>query len=126
VTTATALSRINQISIRAHDVARAVTFYRDALGLELLFQAPPQMAFFDCGGVRLLLAPPAPEFDHQGSIIYFAVDDITATHEALASRGVTFRTTPHMVAKLPEREVWLADFTDSEGNALALMSEPKL
>jgi predicted enzyme related to lactoylglutathione lyase len=103
-----------------------VTFYRDALGLPLLFQAPPQMAFFDCGGVRLLLAPPEPEFDHQGSIVYFAVDDIAATHAALETRGVTFRTTPHMVAKLPDREVWLADFEDSEGNVLALMSEPKL
>ena len=126
MTTAPALGRIHQISIRASDIGRAVTFYRDALGLPLLFQAPPQLAFFDCGGVRLMLAPPEPEFDHQGSIVYFAVDDIKATHAALVERGVTFRTEPHMVAKLPDREVWLADFEDSEGNVLALMSEPRL
>jgi methylmalonyl-CoA/ethylmalonyl-CoA epimerase len=125
-TTAPALGRIHQISIRASDIGRAVTFYRDALGLPLMFQAPPQLAFFDCGGVRLMLAPPEPEFDHQGSIIYFAVEDIAATHAALVARGVTFRTGPHMVAKLPDREVWLADFKDSEGNVLALMSEPRL
>jgi methylmalonyl-CoA/ethylmalonyl-CoA epimerase len=124
--TVPALSRVHQISIRASDIGRAVTFYRDALGLPLLFQAPPQLAFFDCGGVRLMLAPPEPECDHQGSIIYFGVDDITATHQALVAGGVKFRTEPHMIAKLPDREVWLADFEDPDGNILALMSEPKL
>jgi methylmalonyl-CoA/ethylmalonyl-CoA epimerase len=123
--TATGLQRIHQISIRTTDTARAVGFYRDALGLKLLFQAPPQLAFFDCGGVRLMLSPAEPEFDHQGSVIYFAVDDIKATHTALTAAGVKFRSDPHIIAKLPDREVWLADFLDSEGNVLALMSEPK-
>jgi predicted enzyme related to lactoylglutathione lyase len=124
--TAPALQRIHQISIRARDTARAVTFYRDTLGLRLLFEAPPQLAFFDCGGVRLMLSPPEPEFDHQGSVLYFAVDDIKAAHTALAASGVAFRTGPHLIAKLPDREVWLADFLDSEGNVLALMSEPRI
>jgi predicted enzyme related to lactoylglutathione lyase len=124
--TATGLQRIHQISIRTTDTARAVEFYRDALGLKLLFQAPPQLAFFDCGGIRLMLSPAEPEFDHQGSVIYFAVDDIKASHAALAAAGVKFRSEPHLIAKLPDREVWLADFVDSEGNVLALMSEPKV
>jgi len=124
--TAPALQRIHQVSIRTRDTARAVAFYRDTLGLKLLFEAPPQLAFFDCGGVRLMLSPPEAEFDHQGSVLYFAVDDIKAAHTALAAAGVTFRTPPHLVAKLPDREVWLTDFEDSEGNVLALMSEPKL
>ena len=123
---APALSRIHQISIRAHDTERAVKFYRDTLELRLLFQAPGGLAFFDCGGVRLMLSPPEPAFDHQGSIVYFAVDDIKTTHAAFVAGGVTFRTGPHMIARLPDREVWLADFEDSEGNVLALMSEPKL
>jgi predicted enzyme related to lactoylglutathione lyase len=121
----TGLQRIHQISIRTQDTARAMAFYRDALGMKLLFEAPPQLAFFDCGGVRLMLSPAEPEFDHQGSVIYFAVDDIKATHAALAAAGVKFRSQPHMIAKLPDREVWLADFLDSEGNVLALMSEPR-
>jgi methylmalonyl-CoA/ethylmalonyl-CoA epimerase len=124
--TATRLQRIYQISIRTADTARAVAFYRDALGLKLLFQAPPRLAFFDCGGIRLMLSPAEPEFDHQGSVIYFAVDDIKASHAALATAGVTFRSEPHMIAKLPDREVWIADFIDSEGNVLALMSEPRV
>ena len=124
--TAPTIERIHQISIRTKDTARAVAFYRDVLGLKLIFQAPPQLAFFDCGGVRLMLSPAEPEFDHQGSVIYFAVDDIKGAHTALAAAGAIFRTEPHLIAKLPDREVWLADFLDSEGNVVAVMSEPKI
>lgn len=120
------LSRIHQVSMRARDIERAVRFYRDTLGLPFLFVAPPSLAFFDCNGVRLMLSTPAPGFDHPGSVLYFAVDDITQMHETLASRGVAFRTEPHKIATLADREVWLADFEDTEGNTLALMSEPKL
>jgi methylmalonyl-CoA/ethylmalonyl-CoA epimerase len=120
------LSRIHQISMRAHDIDRAVRFYRDTLGVPFLFAAPPRLAFFDCGGVRLMLSTPEPGFDHPGSVLYFAVDDIRHAHEALTSRGVAFRTAPHKIATLADREVWLADFGDSEGNTLALMSEPRL
>jgi predicted enzyme related to lactoylglutathione lyase len=120
------LSRIGQISMNARDLDRGVTFYRDALGLTFLFKAPPQMAFFDCGGVRLLLGVPEDkQFDHPGSILYFAVDDITQQYQALVGRGVKFRGEPHMAAKLPDREVWLAFFEDTEGNTLALISEPR-
>jgi methylmalonyl-CoA/ethylmalonyl-CoA epimerase len=124
--TAGSLSRIHQISMRAHDVERAVRFYRDTLGLPFLFMAPPRLAFFDCDGVRLMLSTPEPGFDHPGSVVYFFVDDIAVTHDALSSRGVTFRSQPHKIATLADREVWLADFEDSEGNVLALMSEPRV
>ena len=120
------IGRIYQISMRAHDIERAVTFYRDALGLPFLFAAPPRLAFFDCDGVRLMLSTPEPNFDHPGSILYFGVDDIQQVHKTLAARGVTFRSQPHKIATLADREVWLADFEDSEGNVLALMSEPRL
>lgn len=120
------LSRIHQISMRTHDVERAVRFYRDTLGLPFLFAAPPRLAFFDCNGVRLMLSTPEPGFDHPGSVLYFAVEDIRHMHEALRSRGVAFRTEPHKIATLADREVWLAEFEDSEGNTLALMSEPRL
>jgi predicted enzyme related to lactoylglutathione lyase len=121
------LSRIGQISMNARDFDRAVTFYRDTLGLRFLFTAPPHLAFFDCDGVRLLLdMPEDKEFDHPGSILYFAVDDIHAMHQTLVSRGVTFRKEPHLIARLPDREVWMAYFDDTEGNTLALMAEPRI
>ena len=117
------IERIGQIYVTAHDLDRAVRFYRDTLGLPFLFQVP-RMAFFDCGGVRLMLGiPDAPEFDHPGSIIYYRVADIDAAHQALVGRGVTFRQPPHLVARLAAFDLYLADFQDSEGNALALMSE---
>jgi predicted enzyme related to lactoylglutathione lyase len=120
------LSRLHQISMRAHDIDRAVRFYRDTLGLPFLFEAPPRLAFFNCGGVRLMLSSPEPAFDHPGSVLYFAVEDIRSVHQTLASRGVAFRSEPHKIATLADREVWLADFEDSEGNTLALMSEPRI
>jgi methylmalonyl-CoA/ethylmalonyl-CoA epimerase len=120
------LSRIHQLSMRVHDVDRAVRFYRDTLGLPFLFAAPPRLAFFDCSGVRLMLSTPEPDFDHPGSVVYFAVENIQETHDALTSRGVRFQTEPHKIATLADREVWLADFQDTEGNTLALMSEPRL
>jgi predicted enzyme related to lactoylglutathione lyase len=126
MSTAAGLSRIHQISMRAHDVERAVRFYRDALGLPFLFAAPPRLAFFNCDGVRLMLSTPEPGFDHPGSVLYFAVEDIRQMHEALKSRGVTFRSEPHKIATLADREVWLADFEDTEGNNLAIMSEPRI
>lgn len=122
---AAGLSKIHQVSMRALDVERATQFYRDILGLPFLFAAPPSLAFFDCNGVRLMLSTPSPGFDHPGSVLYFAVDDIRQMHETLKSRGVIFRTGPHKIATLADREVWLADFDDTEGNTLALMSEPK-
>jgi predicted enzyme related to lactoylglutathione lyase len=126
MTVTTGLSRIHQISMRVHDVDRAVRFYRDALRVPFLFAAPPRLAFFDCSGVRLMLSTPEPGFDHPGSVVYFAVDDIKAAHAELNARGVSFGSEPHKIATLADREVWLAEFQDSEGNTLALMSEPRL
>ena len=118
------LSRIGQIAMNARDLDRAVAFYRDTLGLPLLFTAPLRLAFFDCAGIRLLLDVPEDEaFDHPGSILYFAVDDIRQSHQSLASRGVRFRSEPHLIARLADREVWMAFFDDTEGNTLALMGE---
>jgi len=122
------LSRIAQIAVTVRDTRRAVAFYRDRLGMQLLFEAPPNLAFFDCAGVRLMLTPAdlSPEFQPPGSILYFAVDDLTAKHAELHGLGVTFRSEPHMIAKLPDREVWLAEFEDGEGNVMALMAEPRI
>ena len=125
--TAPALSRIGQISMNAKDLDRAIAFYRDTLGIKFLFQAPPQMAFFDCNGVRLLVGVASDkEFDRPGSILYFAVDDIRRHYDALVAKGVSFKGEPHMVARLPDRELWLAFFNDTEGNMLALISEPRI
>ncbi len=118
------LRRIGQIAVNVHDLGRAVPFYRDTLGMQLLFEAPPKMAFFDCDGVRLMLSlPETPEFDHPSSVLYFQVDDIQAVHGVLSERGVQFEGDPHVVHKDKNMELWMAFLRDTEGNVLALMSE---
>ncbi len=117
------LAEIGQIMVTAHDLDRAVAFYRDVLGMPFLFQVPT-MAFFQCGPVRLMLGvPETAEFDHPASIIYYRVDDIAATHRALEDRGVEFHAAPALVHRADDHELWLAFFRDSESNAAALMSE---
>ncbi|HLX45701.1 MAG TPA: VOC family protein [Bryobacteraceae bacterium] len=118
------LSTIGQIALTTRDLAPAVEFYRDKLGVRFLFQAP-NMAFFDCGGVRLMLGPPEGTKDSFNSILYFKVDDIQAAAETLKARGVVFEREPHLVAKMPDHDLWLAFFRDPEGNVLALMCEMK-
>ncbi len=123
----TGLSTIGQIAVPVKDLDRAIGFYRDALGLRFLFQAPPGLAFFDAGGIRLLIERPQDEeFAHPSSIIYFKVDDIQAMHRAMLDRGVDFRQGPHLIAKLPDHDLWMAFFRDTEGNTHALMSEVRL
>jgi methylmalonyl-CoA/ethylmalonyl-CoA epimerase len=118
------LESIGQIAVNVRDTARARAFYRDVLGLKHLFDAGPNLAFFQCGGVRLMLSPASkPEYDHPGSIIYYKVKDLAATHAAMAGRGAAFEQAPHLVANMPDHELWMAFLHDSEGNLLALMEE---
>ena len=122
----TQLSTIGQIATAVKDLDRAVGFYRDKLRMRFLFQVPPGLAFFDCGGVRLMIeVPPDKEFDHPGSILYFKVADIDGAYADLKARGVEFRDEPHLIAKMPDHEVWMAFFRDGEGNTLALMDEKR-
>ena len=117
------IAGIGQIAITAHDVPRAVRFYRDVLGLDLLFEMP-KMAFFDADGVRLMLSlPEDARFDHPASIIYYRVNDLDAAHARLMAAGASFERPPHLVATMPDHELWMAFCDDSEGNTLALMEE---
>lgn len=118
-----ALNRIGQISVNVHDLERAVRFYQEVLRLPFLFRAE-KLAFFDAGGVRLMLdVPEQPEFNHPSSILYFSVPSIRTGYQALAERGVHFEGPPRRIARLEQSELWMAFFRDPEGNVLALMSE---
>jgi len=118
------LERIGQIAVPVKDVARAVAFYRDRLGMKLLFEAPPGLAFFGCGDVRLMLsAPETPELAHPASILYYRVADIDAAHASLLDRGVRFEHPPQLVHRAETYELWMAFLRDSEDNLLALMQE---
>jgi len=116
------LSAIRQIAITVSDVERAVGFYRDVLGLELLFAAGPDLAFLDASGVRLMLTTP------QGggrvganSLLYFAVSDVDAVHAALLARGAADERGPTRTARMPDHELWTAFVRDPDGNLVGLM-----
>jgi predicted enzyme related to lactoylglutathione lyase len=117
------LSSIGQIAITVRDLARATRFYRDVLGVPFLFEAPPGMAFFQAGDVRLMLGLPENEVQHFSSILYFRVDDIKGAYHDLKERGVSFVHEPRLVHRGDEKDLWLAFFTDPDGNTMALMSE---
>jgi predicted enzyme related to lactoylglutathione lyase len=118
---------VGQIRVNATDIGRAVAFYRDVLGLPLLFEVPEQqMAFLDCGGVRLYLGVPAPGEPIQTTLVYYRVGSLDATYDQLRSKGVEFEQEPHTVYQLEHAEGRMAFLRDSEGNLLGLMEERPL
>jgi methylmalonyl-CoA/ethylmalonyl-CoA epimerase len=116
------ISRLGQVHIPAQDVERATGFYKDILGLPLLFTASG-MAFFNCRGVRLMLSRPEGTESQPGSILYFSVPDIVSAHNSLTQGGVRFEAQPRKIAEMPTHDLWMAFFRDSEQNLMALMSE---
>jgi methylmalonyl-CoA/ethylmalonyl-CoA epimerase len=117
------ITGIGQIAINCHDLKRATEFYRDTLGMRMLYEFPG-LAFFDCGGVRLMLAEPEKkEFDHPASIIYYRVSDIQQSARTLTDKGVALEHEPRIIAKMPDHDLWMFFVRDSEGNLIGLMSE---
>ena len=120
------LNEIGQIALTISDLDKAVAFYRDVLGLKHLFSAPPGLAFFSCGTVRLMLSrPEQPNSERFAATLYFKVPDIDSAHNALTACGVTFEAKPHLVARMPDHELWMGFFRDPDRNLLALMCEKR-
>ena len=120
---AVALGRLGQVALPTRDVDRSEAFYGTALGLRKLFRYG-DLTFFDCGGVRLLLekvSDPA-NFTPKG-VHYYAVADIALARKDLESRGVVFNDKPHLIARMPDHDLWMTFFDDPDGNTLALMME---
>jgi methylmalonyl-CoA/ethylmalonyl-CoA epimerase len=119
------LATIGQIGLTVTDVERAIVFYRDVLGMKLLFQVP-NMGFFGCDGIRLMISGSEKPDEHYGSVIYFKVPNIQQAHASLSQRGAPFEGEPHLVARMSDHELWMAFFRDPDRNLLALMSEVPL
>ena len=120
------LNEIGQIAITVGDVEKATVFYRDTLGLKHLFSAPPGLAFFACGSVRLMLSrSEKPDSERFSAALYFKVADIEATRKTLGGKGVAFEAEPHLVARMSDQELWMAFFRDPDRNLLALMCEKR-
>lgn len=116
-------ARIAQIAVPVRDLARAKAFYRDTLGLEHLFDAPPGLSFFRCGETRLMLSQPEGPETAGSSILYYAVDDAGEAERSLAAAGAPIEEGARTIAEIEGREVRLAVARDSEGNLIGLISE---
>ena len=117
------LGRIRQIAIIVQDLERATNFYRDVLGMKFLFEVPG-LSFFDADGVRLMLGKADnPEVERASSLLYYLVPDIIGAHKVLEEKGVEVLIAPRIVAPMPDHDLWISDYKDSEGNLFALMSE---
>ena len=125
-TQAVSLSRIKQIAIPVNSVDQAKSFYRDTLGLRHLFDAPPGLSFFDCGGVQLMLAGPeaqGKDGDRQHPVLFYDVSDIKKTHARIEASGATTLEKPHVIARMNGREIWISSVSDGQGNTVSLMSD---
>jgi methylmalonyl-CoA/ethylmalonyl-CoA epimerase len=120
---ATTIQGIGQIAITIRDLTKSIEFYRDAVGLQFLFQAGPTMAFFQCGDVRVMISTPEADGATYSSILYFRVADINTAASEMKARGVVFEREPQLIAKMPDHDLWMAFFRDPDRNVMALMSE---
>ncbi len=121
------LECIGQIALTVRDLAESKRFYQETLGMKFLFDAG-SMVFFQCGTVRLMLGlaekPAAGEsVAGSGTILYFRVAEIEAVCAVLKAQGVEFVQDAHLVAKMPDHDLWMAFVKDPSGNVLGLMSE---
>ncbi|MBL8514854.1 MAG: VOC family protein, partial [Betaproteobacteria bacterium] len=115
---------IGQIARTVRDIRAAETWFKSVLQLPHLYTFG-NLAFFDCGGVRLFLS----EGDgvESASILYFRVPDIHAAHAALKARGVEFTDAPHMIHRHADgAEEWMNFFKDNEGRPVAIMAQVKV
>ena len=120
------LSTIGQISITVRDVNKALAFYRDALCLDFLFSAGPELAFLNADGVRIMLSTPQGAGTIGGnSILYFNVSDIEAVHSSLVGRGAQNERDPQLAAKMSDHELWTGFLRDPDGNLVGLMEEKR-
>lgn len=117
------IKNVGQIAVPVKDMERAIDFYQNTLGLDMLFSTG-NLSFFNCGELRILLSlPEIEEFSKASSVIYFTVDDIRDAFEAYKENNVQFTDEPHIVGKIGDVESWMVFFKDTEDNVLALMSE---
>jgi predicted enzyme related to lactoylglutathione lyase len=123
---AASVSRIKQVAIPVHDLDAAKRFYRDVLGLQHLFDAPPALSFFNCGGIQLMLAGPAAQGadgDSQHPVLFYDVSDIKSAYTRMTGAGAASLNEPHVIARMNGREIWIAELDDGQGNVVGLMGE---
>ena len=120
------LSEIGQIAITVRDVAIALPFYRDVLGLNYLFSPSPNLAFLSAGSIRIMLSTPQGSGTAgENSTLYFKVNDLSKAFSAIVERGAFCERVPQLTAKLPDHELWIGFLRDPDGNLIGVMEEKR-
>jgi methylmalonyl-CoA/ethylmalonyl-CoA epimerase len=115
-------NRIGQIAITVGDLTRAKDFYQNVLGMKSLFDAG-HSSFFQCGDVRLMISATDNPGPRGGTILYFKVDDIHATYASLKEQKIELLQEPHLVAKMPDHDLWITFLKDPDKNTIGVMCE---
>jgi methylmalonyl-CoA/ethylmalonyl-CoA epimerase len=119
-------ARIKQIAVPVSSIDEAKAFYGGALGLRHLFDAPPALAFFECGGIQLMLAGPAAQGedgDKQHPVLFYDVPDIRTAHASIVAAGAKVLEEPRVIARMNGREIWISGVSDGQGNVVQFMSD---
>lgn len=115
---------VRQVALSVRDVDKAKGFYVGILGLTHLFDAGPELSFLDAGGLRIMLAPPEGGADAgKNSTLYYQVDDLDKAHAGAVSQGAEKVDDPHLIANMPDHELWMAFLRDPDGNLVGLLEE---
>jgi len=120
------LAEIGQIAITVSDVAVALPFYRDVLGLAFIFSPSPNLAFLGAGSIRIMLSTPqGTGVVGSNSTLYFKVNNLIETYAAIISRGAVIEREPQLAARLPDHELWIGFIRDTDGNLIGIMEEKR-
>jgi len=118
------IENIGQIALAVSDIKVATAFYQDILELELLFEVPSGLAFFQIADTRLMLTTlQGDKKDHHSSVVYYKVSDIKKAQMALETKGIIFEQIPQLAAKMPDHELWIGFLRDPDDNLIGIMSE---
>ena len=118
---------VGQIAVAVSDIKRSVEYYKNILGLQLLFEVPSGIAFFNCGGTRLMLTvKKGDDKDHKTSVIYYKVKNIHDAEKAITDKGIKFIRSPELAAKMPDHELWIGFLRDPDDNLIGIMDEKPL
>lgn len=99
------------------DMDRAVSFYRDTLGLPLKFQSPG-WSEFQTGTTTLALHPASAEHAPGTAELGITVPDLHAFYDEMSGHGVKFTSAPRM-----EFGTYLAEFVDADGAEVSVAAE---
>lgn len=115
---------VGQVALAVSDVAAAKSFYADVVGLTHLFDAGPDLAFLDAGGLRIMLSKPEGLAEvGRNSVLYYRVASVDRAHTEALAKGAADAGAPHMIAQMPDHELWMGFIRDPDGNLVGLMEE---